>query len=269
MRGLKPTICTASLGENEGCVFMCVGLLSCRLRRSELQEKRNCFSLPWNSADVCRPLRSLHTHTERIIRGSPCCWTLLCLFSFSRDHVKMPWEVCLPLSTFSLPPYFLAATELSILQGSVLISPPWRRSREWEAFGDLIGSRLMASLRRLSPRPFSSSLLLARTCGFIASDQPSRNNILWWQAQQLFCLLSEFLVHLVIWYFSNILQDLDEERRIDFGVSCGRCCCHGSRWAAPYPCSHLSGALARPSLHWFYLLCLSMGVVKDSLELIM
>jgi hypothetical protein len=73
----------------------------------------------------------------------------------------------------------------------------------------------------------------------------------------------------VIWYFSNILQDLDEERRIDFGVSCGRCCCHGSRWAAPYPCSHLSGALARPSLHWFYLLCLSMGVVKDSLELIM
>jgi hypothetical protein len=43
---LTPTICTASLGENEGCVFMCVGLLSCRLRRSELQEKRNCFSLP-------------------------------------------------------------------------------------------------------------------------------------------------------------------------------------------------------------------------------
>ncbi|KAH9556149.1 hypothetical protein CY35_07G011200 [Sphagnum magellanicum] len=39
-------------------------------------------------------------------------------------------------------------------------------------------------------------------------------------------------------------RELDEERRIGFGVSYGRYCCHGSCRAAPSPCSHLGAPAA-------------------------
>ncbi len=59
------------------------------------------------------------------------------------------------------------------------------------------------------------------------------------------------------------LQELDEERRIGFGVSYGRYCCHGSCRAAPSPCSHLGKTLAHDSRDEFDLLSLSLHVCSQ------
>jgi hypothetical protein len=80
LSGLTSTICTASLGENEGCAFMCVGLLSCRCskRRGIVFHFHEC------SADVCRPLRSLHTYRKHYTRIALLLNSVVLVFVFQR-----------------------------------------------------------------------------------------------------------------------------------------------------------------------------------------